>query len=450
VNGRSAFVGVAAVGGFPLVLAACQADHPAQDPPGAPESPRAEVVDSAGVELVDNLDQGLWGPEERAVVEELRIGVVEGEEPYQLFQVSDVTWGPEGRIYVASQLTASVRVFDDEGRFVRELGGRGQGPGEFLDVTRLFPTSDRIWVGDWQQLRVTALTYEGEPLEGWTFIHAGVISLLHKSPQGWLGVAYRADTPRPRRPPAGTPHVTRIFVDRVAPAGDEGNEALSEPVVELPNRVLYATFDGARWDHPLLVPRPSTGFDASGRIFVSPGDGYEVNIYSPEGALERRVRREVTPRPLGPEVASELVALARGHFADPELFTGSPDRGRRQLAEYRERVEWQASLPMPTHVPPVDRIIVGPDGAFWIERIDEVPPARFEYERTFPDARRAPEARRSVPWDVFDVRGHLLGTVRLPTGFRPHRVDGLRVVGVERDEMGVEFVVVYRVVEPGS
>lgn len=189
------------MGGVCLVLAACQADHPAQDPPGAPESPRMEVVDSAGVELVDNLDQGLWGADERAVVEELRIGVVEGEEPYQLFQVSDVVWGPEGRIYVASQLSASVRVFDDEGRFVRELGGRGQGPGEFLDVTRLFPTPDRIWVGDWQQLRVTALTYEGEALEGWTFVHAGVISLLHKLPRGWLGLAYRPDAPRPRHPP---------------------------------------------------------------------------------------------------------------------------------------------------------------------------------------------------------------------------------------------------------
>jgi len=426
----------------PLVVAGC-GEEPGSETTPAP-SP-AWVSDSAGVEIVANFAEGVWGPGERGVEEVLRIGVVEGDELVQLFQVADVAFGPDGFLLVANRGTATIRVFDGDGRFVRELGGRGQGPGEFLDVSRLFPAHDRIWVMDMRQLRVTALSYEGEPLETWTFIHDGVISLLHLTAEGWLGLAYRSDRPRPARAPPGTPHPTRIFLDRVGPPAEPDTGGSPEPVVELPTRTVYAEPSGTSWAAPFFSPAPRTGVDEKGRIYVAAEMPYQVDVHSPEGDLVRRVRRETALRPIGPGFADELLAHATEYFRGPG-FTGSRDDAQRQLARIRRDVEWQASLPMPSHLPPTGRLVVSPDGSFWIERIDEFEPARIQYERMFPNAQREAASHRETPWDLFDAAGHLLGTVRLPAGFDPHRADGLQVLGVERDELGVEYVVLYRAV----
>lgn len=192
---------------FSAFLAACS-ETEREEEATAPPPVSGQVTDSAGVEIVRNGVAGIWGTEEREVEEVLRIGVVEGAEPYQFFDVSAVAVDEAGRIYVANRMTASVRVFDPRGRFLRELGGKGQGPGEFQDVSRLYVTPDGVWVRDDRQLRVTGFSYEGELLDTWTFIHDGVISLYHEAPQGWLGLELRADEPRPVRPPPRTSHVS--------------------------------------------------------------------------------------------------------------------------------------------------------------------------------------------------------------------------------------------------
>ncbi len=64
----------------------------------------------------------------------LEIGVVEGDERYQLHDVRDAVRLGDGRIAVAHQGTAEIRVFDGEGRFLLAAGGPGDGPGEWRQV----------------------------------------------------------------------------------------------------------------------------------------------------------------------------------------------------------------------------------------------------------------------------------------------------------------------------
>jgi len=56
------------------------------------------------------------------------LGDREGEA--ELISPRQVTEGPDGNIYVYDQLTAFIKVFSPEGRFLRKMGGKGQGPGE--------------------------------------------------------------------------------------------------------------------------------------------------------------------------------------------------------------------------------------------------------------------------------------------------------------------------------
>lgn len=435
----------ACIGPLVLVLAAAACDGDARpEEPARP--PSVEVMDSAGIQLVLNGPEGVWGSGSGTVEEVLRIGVAEGDERHQFYQVTDVDRDPEGRVYVANGTTATIRVFDDEGRFVREFGGQGQGPGEFVRLDRIYMSENGPWIGDSSLLRVTAFDFRGRPVDGWTFIADGILYLSHRTPQGWLGVAYQEVRPRPERPPVGTAHTTRVFVHRIEAGSGVDAGGSPEPLIELPPRILYAVEDGSAWDWPLFLPRAYTGVDAAGRIHVSPGDPYQVDVFSPDGTLLRRIRRDVAPVLLEPEVAaSELVGYAR-EFLLGEEYGGSRDSALRQIREYAERVEWQASLPTGTRVPPVGRLLVSPDGSFWLERTDAIPAALREFWRTFPNGREAIGGQEPGLWDLFDADGRFLGQVQLPPRFVPYRADGFTVLGIERDEVGLEYVVLYRVV----
>jgi 6-bladed beta-propeller len=87
----------------------------------------------------------------------VQIGLIEGKPPYLLSGVSDATRQSDGTIVVADCMTAQVRYFDRSGRFLRVVGGRGQGPGEFGFLRRIFPLGgDTIGVDDARRITILA------------------------------------------------------------------------------------------------------------------------------------------------------------------------------------------------------------------------------------------------------------------------------------------------------
>lgn len=57
--------------------------------------------------------------------------------------------GPNGLVYVASQyMSGLVMVLDSNARFVRTMGRRGPGPGEFQAVSMMYPKADSLVIGD--------------------------------------------------------------------------------------------------------------------------------------------------------------------------------------------------------------------------------------------------------------------------------------------------------------
>ena len=115
-----------------LVALACQQGDSRADGRGT------EVRDSAGIRIIENprppegsrLDWRI-GPEPI-----VSIGQVQGEEPYLLHLAFNAFGFPDGSIVVANRGTHEVRKFDEQGTHLRTWGGTGEGPGEFLGLTR--------------------------------------------------------------------------------------------------------------------------------------------------------------------------------------------------------------------------------------------------------------------------------------------------------------------------
>ncbi|HKP74149.1 MAG TPA: 6-bladed beta-propeller, partial [Longimicrobiaceae bacterium] len=80
--------------------------------------------------------------------------------PYAFHRVTDVAAGPDGSVYVLDVGDQVVKVFDAAGRFVRRLGRRGMGPGEFTHPVGLTVDSV-VTVFDALQSRVSVFSLAG-------------------------------------------------------------------------------------------------------------------------------------------------------------------------------------------------------------------------------------------------------------------------------------------------
>jgi hypothetical protein len=73
----------------------------------------------------------------------LEIGVMEGDEHYTFQDVVDVLPLPSGELAISDGGASELTLYAPDGTFLRRFGGRGQGPGEFRGLSRIYP-----WSGD--------------------------------------------------------------------------------------------------------------------------------------------------------------------------------------------------------------------------------------------------------------------------------------------------------------
>jgi hypothetical protein len=98
--------------------------------PGAPVYPaKISVVD--GVTTVMNPDYPRDGRVTYDMIEEISIGTNEGDERYLLSSPMGVKTAENGDIYILDWADVNIRVYDKDGRFLRTVGRKGQGPGDF-------------------------------------------------------------------------------------------------------------------------------------------------------------------------------------------------------------------------------------------------------------------------------------------------------------------------------
>lgn len=69
-------------------------------------------------------------PSQLILVEDLTIGVKEGQENYIFLRPVDLDVDAQGNIYVLDRKASHIKVYDKNGKFLRTISKKGQGPGE--------------------------------------------------------------------------------------------------------------------------------------------------------------------------------------------------------------------------------------------------------------------------------------------------------------------------------
>ncbi len=121
-----------------------------------------------GVRIVYNVKGGAWGSDPKVSLELVRtIGDVDSDDENLAFNSpADLAVDAAGNIYITDSRNQRIQVFDPEGRYLRTVGRKGQGPGEFMATGSLdFDGEGCLRVLDNGQRRIQVFTPKGEVLK---------------------------------------------------------------------------------------------------------------------------------------------------------------------------------------------------------------------------------------------------------------------------------------------
>lgn len=399
---------------------ACGGERDAGD-----EGPRI-VRDTAGdTAVVRTVSGSAWGEDAR-LVEEMRIGRLEGPDHDTFGDIEGIAVAADGHVYVVDGQGPFLRKYGPEGRFVATVAGPGEGPGELgrVDGGIAVLGDGRVAVRDPGNARISLFSPEGEFLEAWR-VRGGMLS---STPL----VVGPADTLHHRVFEFGESESTDRLVS-FGPDGEAG-EAIPYPDLGFESPVLEAerASDGGRVLSLSGVPfsgGESWAFSPRGYFVGGVSTSYRVLLLRPEG-------------PLAIEKAHQPV----------QVKPGERENARERTIWDMRRTEpgWEWDGPaIPETKPAYRRAWADEEGRLWVQLHTEgerIPEGQME-ERDGPDEEPPDRWREPLVFDLFEPDGTYLGAVRAPRGLQvsPRPVARGEVVwAVVRDELDVPYVARFR------
>jgi hypothetical protein len=172
-----------------------------------------------------------------------------------------------------------------------------------------------------------------------------------------------------------------------------------------------------------------------GMLVTGHSDEFQFAWRRPDGTVERIARLDRENMPMTAEDQRLFFRSLDDDFAEDGRSTG-------EAAAIKSRVRFEDTYPA------WRRFVCGPAGSILVQRNRAV-------SESFPDVITGSDRPHGGKWDAFDREGRYLGLATLPA--EPHRHAFVQLasgdwvmMGIEEDEMDVEFVGVWTVVGIGD
>lgn len=369
----------------------------------------------------------IWG--DTAWLEpELSIGMVEGSDEYLIGDPRALAVGPGGVIYLLDRQVPIVRAYAPDGLFVRDIGRKGSGPGEYRHPDAMAALPDgRILVRDPGNARITVFDSEGAYLEHW-WVRGG-LSSPRRFYVDTAGCSYAEVLLNGDRPP-----VEWVFgLTRYGPDGAI-QDTLTAPTWDYHAAQISARLGGrSSRERVPFTPQVSWTFSPLGYMVGGLSTHYRVDAFRADGSV-LRIERDWTPVPVHPDEAEGW----------RQYFTAD-------FREFYPGWRWNGP-PIPDAKPPFQDVFTSWEGDIWVLRSEESVPTMTAVEaREAERTSHLPVVRFWEPssFDVFTPDGRYLGHVRVPETFSSSPEPVIRrgtVWAIARDEMDVATIVRYRLV----
>lgn len=349
-----------------------------------------------------------------------RVGGIDAPEHATFSWLPALALNRDGTIYARVAAESRIVVFDSNGRFLRTIGRRGNGPGEFITPTGHGFLADTLWVASGPAPRLSIFGPDGRHLH-----------------------TRRMEYPTLQLPIlADLQNVSALLQGGMA-LFIPGN-TLAEPPGRVTLPVMLGARDMRRVDTITVVSRPEGlllqgvgtlsyyPFPASPLVAVSPdGSGVVTAAWQDVANAPVRVRR-INAR--GAVLWERLVALSSSRI--PSRMRDSVtriaiNRARPHVERESRRPGVAHGLPsvevlvarglvLPMHFPPVVGLIAGADGTTWLKTSSNGP---------------------GEVWAVLNPAGVREFDVVVPTGVHLQQATRDVAWGTATDEDGVHFLV---------
>jgi hypothetical protein len=377
------------------------------------------------------------------------VGADEGESWELLSGVQTLAFDARDRLWALDQGNYRVLVFDAAGRFVRQFGKQGAGPGELQFPMGLALLADgtvaildmgrrgfSLFDGDGNYLRHEPLPEGiGSPRPNELFAHPAGGVVLRAMPAFDIGAG----------PPVGKQKSPVLR----QPLDGGAMTVIHEFEMEAPRVVQPGSSSGGRAVRVMLYSRPTFGKDPTwgllpgGGIAASEDGDYAIGTFDATGRAGRVLARplaarKVTKRDQDAAREQRRKELKSGGGAGARVMTsggggaastravwvgaGGGRGGEMSDAEIEAQV---AQMQFAEEIPAIARIVADATGRIWVERSAE-------------------RVGDPAPIDLISPDGRYIGTLR--NGKIPRAVSGSGLAAwVENDpETGIERIVVRR------
>lgn len=373
------------------------------------------ITTEGSVTTVLNESGSVWGGN-ATLVEEASIGVESGAEEYMFGELAAVHVDAE-RIYVSDRQAPIVRMYDYAGNHLGDLGGPGQGPGEYTLPAFIAAAPDgRIFVLDGRDLNV--YSQGGEPLGRW---QAGVPNCclypigVDNNGVPWVPTAEIVDR--------------RFGRDAVQAVGPDGR--IGEPRWVAEDAITPAEMQLPFTAAPVWTVTPT------GEIVFGDSNEYRFRVQRHDGTT-LVVESSWEPVPVKAAEADYWTQLLR-------MMMGASG------AEAPD-------IQLPDFKPVFHNFVGSQTGEIWVLRHAEGVEVTDCLD---PSAARPPMSPRDFCWpfvlgvDAFGADGRFLGRVELPRDvlwleYTRTSIHGDTVVTTHQDDAGTITVKRYRLVLPGE
>ena len=366
-----------------------------------------------------------------------------------LSTVGAVAFGPSGILYFLDAAGTTVRLLavTDMGRHVREVGRRGEGPGEFSMITHFAVLDDdRVAAFDARHNAYLIFGADDGAFERMVALNSGVGRASATMDLTNIGRTARGERGRP-----GMISLNRIAVDLSAVTSGQATMMFSGHAIER----IDVQGDEAKIDTLLVAwspelaedtrigppemrltvrgPRmfePAVRYDVlpDGMVALSDSTTYTIKIVDRDGTVVRVLRRPLAPRPVTARMRQSAKESLRSR--QDEIDRRMPP----EAAEFMKTLAEQQIEQMTFYheVSVVAGLLTGWEGTIWVMRTGDDP--------------WLDESEGAI--DVLTKDGEYLGTLG------PGIIDTPRALGpnglaafVEVDSLGVPTVIVKRLPE---
>jgi hypothetical protein len=164
---------------------------------------KGTITKEGEVIVVKNPKEPMSGSDVLFLQEELSVGKAEGKEGYLFYDirspVSNVDVDAQNNIYVLDIKASQVKVFDKDGHFVRTIGRKGQGPGEFEGAWKIFISSgNELIVEGLMSRRLDYFNLDGVYIKRVSIAQANISEINMDSTGTIYGVSSIQDRNNPR------------------------------------------------------------------------------------------------------------------------------------------------------------------------------------------------------------------------------------------------------------